>query len=381
MLLEASATFLLGVAFVATARRISIAFGIVDRPDAVRKRHRGTVPLCGGMAIFAAFACTAQFGAASTLLSPAFWLGLAVIVGLGVLDDRLSLPATGRLAAQVLVSTLIACSLRTGSLSIGVLFVPDTLVFMPVLFLICVVFMTGLINAWNMLDGIDGLAGGTAAVSLVWLIVIAAFADMPDLIPSLEKLLVCICAFLVFNMRSPWRSRASVFLGDAGSTALGMVIACAILLIATSSPHVPFPALLWVVFIPVMDTLSLIVRRRLARRSAMSADRWHLHHLLLDHGVSTSSATRTLMILSALCGSVGYVGIRLGIAGEIMAAGLLLPIGLHTLFVLVSTGYLTRTRLAHFRTKARDVATGHDVLGVRAPVASFNAVRDGEHDA
>ncbi|SES42109.1 MraY family glycosyltransferase [Rhizobium sp. NFR03] len=381
MLLETGATFLLGVIFVATGRRLCVAFGLVDRPDFARKRHRGSIPLCGGVAIFATFACASQLGPGSSLLSVPFWLGLALIVGIGVLDDRLSLSAGGRLTVQLLVSILIAGSLQTGSLSFGVLDLPDTVVLLPVLFLICVVFMTGLINAWNMLDGIDGLAGGTAAVSLVWLIVIATFAGMPDLIRSLETLLVCICAFLVFNMRSPWRARASVFLGDAGSTALGMVIACAILMIATASPVVSFSALLWVVFLPIADTLSLIVRRILAGRSPMSADRWHLHHLLLDHGLTTSSATHTLMIVSALCGGIGYAGIRLGIAGEIMAAALVLPICLHTLFVLVSTGYLTRTRLVHLRAKARSAASGHDVLGARAPVGAFTHVGEADRDA
>lgn len=376
-----SATFVLGIASLEVARRLSIAFGVVDRPDAFRKRHRGAVPLCGGAAIFATFTIAAQLSATSTLLSPYFWLGLAVIVGIGVVDDLLSLPATGRLAAQVLVSILITGNLPTGSLAVSVLNVPDAPALAPVLFLICTVFITGLINAWNMLDGIDGLAGGTAAVSLVWLIAIATFAGMPDLIQSLETLLVCLCAFLVFNMRSPWRVRASVFLGDAGSTALGMVIACAILLIATSSPLVSFPALLWVVFVPVMDTLSLIVRRILAKRSPMSADRWHLHHLMLDHGVTTSSATHILMYISALCGGVGYAGIRLRVPADIMAAGLLLPIALHTLFVLVSTGCLTRTRLAKSVTKARNLATEQDILSIREPVAVLKGGRDVERQA
>lgn len=381
MLLTTSATFLLGVAFIATARRLSIVFGIVDRPDAFRKRHRGTVPLCGGVAIFATFACAVQFGSASAHLTAPFWLGLAVIVGIGVLDDRLSLPATGRLVAQLLVSILITGSLTTGPFVASLQTVTGTFALTPVLFLIYVMFMTGLINAWNMLDGIDGLAGGTAAVSLVWLIAIAAFAGSADLIPSLETLFVCICAFLVFNMRSPWRIRASVFLGDAGSTALGMVIAHGILLLVASGPHVSFPALLWVVFVPAMDTVSLIVRRILARRSPMSADRWHLHHLLLDHGLTTSSATRILMIISAVCGGVGYAGIRLAIPADIMSAGLVVPIGLHTLFVLISTGYLTRARLAHFPAKARNATTAHDVLGVREPVAAFTGGRDVERDA
>ena len=196
-----------------------------------------------------------------------------------------------------------------------------------------------------------------------WLMLIAANVGMIDLVLSLETLTICICAFLVFNMRSPWRARASVFLGDAGSTSLGAVIAYAILLLATGDGVNAFPSLLWLVIVPVLDTLSLMVRRMAAHRSPMSADRWHLHHLLLDLGFTPGAATMALTLATALCGAVGYAGIRLEIPGEIMALLLVIPVGVHTAFILAATGFATRRRLRRVPLVRRQA--------VPAPVASM----------
>ncbi|MNL27494.1 Undecaprenyl-phosphate alpha-N-acetylglucosaminyl 1-phosphate transferase [compost metagenome] len=80
-------------------------------------------------------------------------------------------------------------------------------------------------------------------------------------------------------------------------------------------------------------------------RSPMSADRWHFHHLLLDYGFAPAAATNTLVVISFICGGIGFAGIKAGVPAEMMAAGLLVPIALHTAFVLTATGYLSKTWL------------------------------------
>ena len=77
----------------------------------------------------------------------------------------------------------------------------------------------------------------------------------------------------------------------------------------------------------------------------MSADRWHFHHLLLDYGFTPAAATNTLIVISFLCGGIGFAGIKAGIPAGVMAAGLLVPIALHTAFVLAATGYVSKTLL------------------------------------
>jgi UDP-GlcNAc:undecaprenyl-phosphate GlcNAc-1-phosphate transferase len=189
-----------------------------------------------------------------------------------------------------------------------------------------------------MLDGVDGLAGGAAAVALVWLMIIASFAGNSSMIAPMEIVLVGLCAFLLFNMRSPWRIRASVFLGDAGSMALGMTLAYFMLRIVTTST-VSFPALLWIVIVPIADTLSLMVRRTLAGRSPMSADRWHLHHLLIDGGLGKGEATNAILSASVLCGAVGFGLIYMQASYPVTLCSLLLPISIHTAFVMTTGTY------------------------------------------
>lgn len=132
-----------------------------------------------------------------------FWLGLAVILLMGVVDDRRPLPAAGRLLMQLAMAIALVGGADIGSLSIGVLFTQHSELFLPLFFVIGVLFVTGLVNSWNMLDGVDGLAGGTAGVALIWLMIVAIFAGVGDIIAPLQALCVCLCAFLVFNMRGP----------------------------------------------------------------------------------------------------------------------------------------------------------------------------------
>ncbi|RWX80896.1 undecaprenyl/decaprenyl-phosphate alpha-N-acetylglucosaminyl 1-phosphate transferase [Neorhizobium lilium] len=364
LFITTTATFILGVSMLMVLRRLTTVFHLVDRPDSVRKQHKGAVPLCGGIAIFSAFAIATFAVRRPDELGLNFWLGLLVILLMGVVDDRRPLPAFGRLIMQITMAIALVGGADIGSLSVGVLFSGESQFFLPLFFFIGVLFVAGLVNSWNMIDGVDGLAGGVASVTLIWLIVVAGLAQMPELILSLQTLLVCLCAFLVFNMRSPWRSRASIFLGDAGSTALGATIAYVILLLATQSVEVSFPALVWIVILPVADTLSLIVRRLLARRSPMSADRWHLHHLLLDQGLTPAATTGTLMVVSAVCGAIGYAGIRANIPGEVMAIGLLVPIALHTMFVMAISGNLSKVWLHRKRLSLSGAsATSFDLMG------------------
>lgn len=344
LLISAIATFTLCFSLIVVLRRLTPLLKLVDRPDAIRKEHKSAIPLCGGVSIFAAFSIFCFADRQPDVLGINFWLGLLVILLMGVVDDRRPLPASLRFAMQIAMAVSLVGGASIGSLSVGMLFSGNPTLFLPVYFVVGVLFVAGLVNAWNMIDGVDGLAGGAALVALVWLMFVANFAGMTRLIMPLQILAVCLCAFLFFNMRSPWRSRASIFMGDAGSTALGATIAYIILLLATESVAVPFPALLWLVILPVTDTLSLIVRRLAAGRNPMSADRWHLHHLLLDFGLSTAATTNTLLVISAICGGIGYLGISTGMPGEVMAIGLVVPVALHTAFVLAATGHMSKLR-------------------------------------
>jgi UDP-GlcNAc:undecaprenyl-phosphate GlcNAc-1-phosphate transferase len=337
--------FVLCVALIVILRKAAVIVALVDHPDA-RKQHSGAVPLCGGLAIFTTFAIVTYFSGHLQAFGLNFWGGLAIVVAIGTLDDRYPLPASLRLMMQFLVASILIAGVDIGQISSVEFAPPIAAVAGPVIVVIGLCFIAGLMNAWNMIDGVDGLAGGAAVVALIWLMLVAAVKGMTELLLPFELLLTGLCGFLIFNMRSPWRARASIFLGDAGSTALGATIAYGILLLASDRSPAPFAGLLWIVIIPVMDTISLMIRRILAKRSPMSADRWHLHHLLLDNGFMPMATTNIILVASAICGAIGYFGIRADVSEAVMFVGLIVPIGIHTLFVLAVGGSIARLRIA-----------------------------------
>lgn len=333
LLLESSASLALSAFLVVLFRYLAAPLRLLDLPDH-RKIHEGAIPLCGGIAIFLAFSAISLLAAFPADLGPGFWLATLLVVALGVADDRFALPARFRFVAQVLIAITLIAAEDLGQLSLGTLLPPDAFGAPLLLLVVSVAFVVGLINAWNMVDGVDGLAGGSAAAALVWIALLSLHVGRDGLVFPVVALIAAIGGFLIFNIRSPWRARASVYLGDGGSTALGAIIAYLILRLANGAEGLSFLSLLWLAILPVIDTLSLMARRLLDHRSPMSADRRHLHHLLIDAGFSPAATSYIIVLASFLCGGVGYLGLMLGVPDAVMAFGLVLVAGAHTAFVL-----------------------------------------------
>ncbi len=141
--------------------------------------------------------------------------------------------------------------------------------------------------------------------------------------------------FLWFNLRHPWRRCAEVFMGDAGSMMLGAAVAFFMIRIsADAGSGVPFIAMLWLVIIPAIDTVSLVVRRLAAGHSPLAADRQHLHHLLLDAGLSPAAVAGMIVAVSFALGGFGLAAAALGAPVILHVSGMLGVLALHTWFVL-----------------------------------------------
>jgi UDP-GlcNAc:undecaprenyl-phosphate GlcNAc-1-phosphate transferase len=339
--------FALSAGFCLGLRGLARDWYLVDKPDA-RKTHDGHVPLCGGIAIFLAFFSTTILTGAGSAGTLPLLPGLLLILTCGVLDDRFDLPVAPRLAMQVLAAFLILAHTGLTQLHLGL--VPglaDSLNIMTgedagviltgSLFLfVALIFVVGLINAVNMSDGIDGLAGSASAAAFFWLSVIGFDAGQSGVGTQALVLSAACTGFLLFNMRHRWRAKASLFLGDGGSTLLGAALGSIILTLGSSGSAIAFPVMLWVVIVPVTDTLSLIIRRFAARRSPFSADRQHLHHLILDNGFSSSQATVLILSLNFAAGAAAWGALRLSVPAWAMLLGLIVPVLVHTSFVLRS---------------------------------------------
>jgi len=330
--------FLLAVVLVVWMQRIAPRLGFVDHPTA-RKAHEGAVPVCGGLAMFAAYVIGTCVLEPSLQAPWSFIGGLAILVAVGAVDDRLNLRPLWRLMTQGLAA-LVMTGLdghaigNFGSAFLGVQEGAADPLVSALAFCVTVLFLVGLTNAFNMIDGLDGLAGGAAASALFWLALMASFLGHGAAVAQLFLLLAVVLGFLTFNMRHRWRPRALVFMGDAGSTMLGAAIAYFIIgLSSGAQPTIPFPVLLWVCIVPMVDTLSLMARRMHAGRSPFSPDRWHLHHLLLERGLTHAAATGVIVGLSILFGAIAYVGTVFAVSDQLLAIGLLLPVAIHSLFV------------------------------------------------
>lgn len=300
--------FLVTCAALLALRRVAKKVGLLDLPGG-RKQHIKPIPMIGGLGIY--------FGTLSIcMLSPVimadFTMLLAVsgfVLMVGVLDDLHDIKVSTRMfmhAFAVLVMCLSSgISLQSlgdivfiGPISLGLLAIPFTM-------FACV----GVINAVNMSDGLDGLSGGLVTTSLIMLSIAALVAGESAILSFSQILIVSLLAFLVFNFRLLWKKSALVYLGDAGSTLLGFILAWLVVAATQGSNAFIAPVYaLWFLAIPLIDTVFLLIRRPLQGRSPFSPDRDHLHHRLLNAGFTQKQTVLIIQSAALVLGGIGLIG-------------------------------------------------------------------------
>ena len=204
--------------------------------------------------------------------------------------------------------------------SLGLLAIPFTL--------FCTV---GVVNAVNMSDGLDGLAGGLVLVTLGSLAYLAYAGGHFTILDPLLLLMAAVVGFLIFNAPSPWGKKAKVFMGDAGSMFLGFVLALFLIDFSQEPNRIMHPVIpLWIFAVPLMDTVAVMFRRVVAGQSPFSADRKHLHHLLLTAGFTVGQTVLTIWILAVLLALIGLMGHAYGISDGVMFFGFLSMFALYS---------------------------------------------------
>lgn len=304
---------------VATAALARLAFrvGLVDRPGG-RKDHADPVPVVGGLALFLTLLVMAVVAGVRTVPA-AFLVAALVLVAVSVWDDIRELHHVPRFLGQVgaVLAMIYGAGVCLESLGDLLGWRPIGLGFLAVPLTVFAV--VGLVNAMNMIDGMDGLAGSVALVALAWYGVAATLLGKAQLAALAWILCGALAGFLAFNLRLPWQPRARVFLGDAGSALLGFALAWfAVDLSQGPAPAMPPIAALWVVLLPLADTVSLIARRRSRGQSPFHADREHIHHYLQARGHSVNASLAVLVGVSALFGAVGVLGWRAGVPEPVL---------------------------------------------------------------
>jgi UDP-GlcNAc:undecaprenyl-phosphate/decaprenyl-phosphate GlcNAc-1-phosphate transferase len=167
--------------------------------------------------------------------------------------------------------------------------------------------VAGLSNAYNMIDGIDGLAAGTIVLPLLVLYLLALQSGHP-MGSALLLLLVPLGVFLLFNLGPNNRVLPKMFLGDAGSVTLGFLVTASLVYFSQGDGALIRPVTaLWLVTVPLMDMLATMLRRLKQGRKLMAADRSHLHHTLIDRGLGSRQTLFLMVGYATLCAIVGLV--------------------------------------------------------------------------
>lgn len=284
--------------------KLSLRWGLTDTPGG-RKSHTAPVPVTGGIGILLTLLLTAATipGLRAFVATyPAVAAGVLIIAATGIVDDRINMDARKRLMIELCCSLLVAgsgiriCSLH-GFMGINVLPV-------ALQYLLTIVVISGVTNAFNLLDGIDGLAGSIALINCLMLGVVSFLLHQYEW----GLLMLSLSASLLVFLRYNWQP-ARMFMGDGGSLLLGFVMSiAAIRLLQTGTsegPAAPYTFLLPTLFsacfmIPVADTLRVVLQRVQAGRSPFSADRTHLHHKLIVHFLRHKDASRKIIALHLL---------------------------------------------------------------------------------
>ena len=165
----------------------------------------------------------------------------------------------------------------------------------------------GGINAFNMTDGIDGTTGGISLITMGFLLILAA--SIPQVTTICALFIPALIAFLLFNARIFGRKKASIFLGDAGSMLLGFTICYLVILISQGENRIISPVtVLWILGLPILDTVCIMIRRMQKGNSPFAPDREHFHHILPLAGYSVNQTLNIILFISLCLGSFGILG-------------------------------------------------------------------------
>lgn len=297
------------IASMLVLRRLAPRLGLMDQPGG-RKRHERATPAVGGLAI--ALGCALAASGLGPLGPPeaALALGGMILLASGGLDDLFDLAWPWKVVAQVAAAMVLIGfgGVEVNSIDTALGFNGRDLGFLAAPFTILAT--VGLVNAINMIDGVDGLAGAAILTALAMLTGAALYAGNAELARTLTLLCGGVIAFLGFNLRLPGLPRARVFLGNAGSEFLGLAVAWGCFRLTQTPSHPVTPVLApFLIAVPVIDCLTLVLRRIATRRSPFSADRDHLHHVLADAGLSPTAIVLLVTLASLAIGLVAAMSL------------------------------------------------------------------------
>lgn len=287
----------LAVAYFITPRVMDLAIkvGALDAPDE-RKVHKGMIPRMGGLAIYAAFVLAVLASMHINREIMGLLVGGTVILIVGIIDDLKPLPAKVKLLGQIIAATvLVMFDIRIEWLTnpFGEMLYVDYLA-IP----LTIIWVVGLTNTVNLIDGLDGLAAGVSTIASLTILLVALQQNFVTVAILTAALAGSALGFLQHNFNP-----AKIFMGDTGSMFLGYMLAAISILgtvksAATIALIVPIVSL----GLPILDTAFAIIRRYMSGRPIFKPDKGHLHHRLLEMGLTQKQAVLLMYVISGCLG-------------------------------------------------------------------------------
>ena len=289
--------FLVTVASAAVLIKLTPTLKLLAVPGEHRQ-HVYATPMVGGIAMMLGlFSGFVVFNQPATGLL----IFLVMICVVGAIDDRYALPSWSRFLAQGVASYGLIQLTGVQLSSLGILFSTKELILGSWATPITIFATIGVINALNMSDGLDGLAGSMAATVLS-AILVSGSSDVSLILVTLSS----IAGFLVWNLRVT-RPQAKIFMGDAGSTMLGLLLAYLLISYSQTPTGITPVTALWLLALPLVDAVAVLIARPLLGRSPFSADRMHYHHQLQDIGFSVNKTLIIAVVLQAFMAGLGIL--------------------------------------------------------------------------
>ena len=327
VLLAFACAALIALSVTPIIRVFAYKIGAVDIPKDNRRMHKKPMPLLGGLAIFLGVTVAGFLFCEITPRLLACWAGGLIIIVFGILDDKYALNPWVKLAGQIAAAAVVIpfgvrvefIELFGRYIKFGVFTIPIT-----------ILWIVGMTNAINLIDGLDGLACGVSAICSATLLIVALIhAEMPIAVITAILTGACI-GFLPFNFNP-----AKIFMGDTGALFLGyMLSVISVVGVFKMTAAVSFLIPIIIFGYPLFDTFFAFFRRILHGRSPFSADRGHLHHRMIDMGFNVRQA---VVILYCVCSILGILAIMLSerrMAASIVILFAALCIGLLNYFLV-----------------------------------------------
>lgn len=312
---------------------VAIEMGLVDKPSE-RKHHTGNIPLIGGISIFLAVLFASLVWLPSTLELRMYLIASAMMVFIGALDDKYDLRVRIRIVGQIIVASLMIYGAGGYISNLGNIFGSGDITLGPMGILFTYLAIIVVINAYNMIDGIDGLIGSLSINTFTSIAILFIMSGQTNYLSYPLILATATIPYLMYNLGLLKKDTKKIFMGDAGSMFVGLSVVW-LLTMGTQGEQASFRPVtaLWICAIPLMDMLAIVVRRYKKGKSPFKPDRDHLHHIFQRKGFSSQ---QTLVIISCVAvafSAIGIAGEYFNIAESIMLLGFLALFCLYNLTV------------------------------------------------